>query len=159
MVEKCGHEVVGIIVEPGVGRFLNQLDIKREILQIPGIGRIGVLNAHYGALLKYRRVYARVRPEVGDTIWKPARPQDAPRQRRRGRRGQLLQHAASANTGNTGDESVGIGGELLAGVLGYLQRGTVRPRKQAADEVVQYFSMHPRIHAVAERKARRRVSQ
>jgi hypothetical protein len=60
---------------------------------------------------------------------------------------------------HTGDECVGIGGELLAGVLGYLQRGTVRPRKQAADEVVQYFSMHPRIHAVAERKARRRVSQ
>lgn len=114
MVEKYGHEVVGIIGEPGVsGRLLNELDTKREIFQIPGTDRIGVLNAHCGALLKYRRVYARVRPEVGDTIWQQTRP----------------------------DETVGIGGQLLAGVLGYLQRGTVRPRKQAADEVVQYFSM------------------
>jgi hypothetical protein len=73
--------------------------------------------------------------------------------------GTLLQHIASTHTGIAGDESVDNGGELLAGVLGHLQRGTVRPRQQATDEVVEYFSMHPRIYAVAERKLHGRVSQ
>ena len=131
--------------------------IKREILEIP---RIGVLNAHYGTLPKYRGVYATEwailhgdQPVItmhfvnegvdsGDILATrpvPLRP--------------------GATLASLRDDSARIGGELLADVLDGLQRGTVRPRKQAADEGVQYFSMHPRIHAVAERKLRRRVSQ
>jgi methionyl-tRNA formyltransferase len=131
--------------------------IKREILEIP---RIGVLNAHYGTLPKYRGVYATEwailhgdQPAVtmhfvnegvdsGDILGTrpvPLRP--------------------GATLASLRDDSARIGGELLADVLDGLQRGTIRSRKQAADEGVQYFSMHPRIHAVAERKLRRRVSQ
>jgi methionyl-tRNA formyltransferase len=131
--------------------------IKRDILEIP---KIGVLNAHYGALPKYRGVYATEwailhgdQPVItmhfvnegvdsGDILATrpvPLRP--------------------GATLASLRDDSARISGELLADVLDDLQRGAVRPRKQSADEGVQYFSMHPRIHAVAERNLRRRVSQ
>ena len=128
--------------------------------EIIGIAKTGVLNAHYGELPKYRGVYATEwailhgdQPVVtmhfvdqhvdsGDIL--ASRP---------------VPLRAGATLASLRDDSSRVGGELLADVLDNLEQGVIRPRKQATDEGTQYFSMHPRIHAVAERRLHRMVSE
>ena len=131
--------------------------IHREILEIP---KVGVLNAHFGELPKYRGVYATEwailhgdRPlitlhfvnegvDTGDVIATrqvPLRP--------------------GATLASVRDESSRIGGELLVDVMDVLQEGTLKAQRQGPGQGVQYFSMHPRIYAAAERKLHRLVNR
>jgi methionyl-tRNA formyltransferase len=128
-----------------------------EIIEIP---RVGVLNAHYGELPKYRGVYATEwailhgdQPAV--TMHMVDRNVDG---------GDILASRPvplrpGATLASLRDDSSRIGGELLAEILDDLEQGVIRPQKQAAGEGIQYFSMHPRIHAVAERRLHRMVGQ
>jgi methionyl-tRNA formyltransferase len=128
-----------------------------EILEIP---RYGLLNAHYGELPKYRGVYA--------TEWAILH----------GDRPVITMHFVTQGVDTGGilatrpvpirpgatlaslrDESSRVGGELLADVLDDLEKGSATPQRQTACEGVQYFSMHPRIYAVAEQRLRRLVGQ
>lgn len=131
--------------------------IRPEILEI---ARIGVLNAHYGELPKYRGVYA--------TEWailqgdQPAVTMHFVNQDVDG--GDIVaSRPVPLRTGATlaslREDSSRISGELLADVLDDLELGIVRPRKQATAKGTQYFSMHPRVRAVAERKLHGMISQ
>lgn len=131
--------------------------IRREVLKVP---KVGVLNAHYGELPKYRGVYATEwavlhgdHPvitmhfvdggvDTGDilaTRTVPLRP--------------------GATLASLRDDSSRIGAELLVEVLDGLQHGTLSPKEQSPDEGLQYFTMHPRIRAVAERRLQDMVSR
>jgi methionyl-tRNA formyltransferase len=130
--------------------------IRPVILEIP---TVGVLNAHYGELPKYQGVYA--------TEWAVLH----------GDRPVITLHFVDAGVDSGGvlatrpvpiehgatlaslrDESSRVGAELLVEVLDGLQDGTLQPHKQNAADGVQYFSMHPKIYSVAERKLRRLVT-
>jgi methionyl-tRNA formyltransferase len=130
--------------------------IRPVILEIP---TVGVLNAHYGELPKYQGVYATEwavlhgdRPvitmhfvDAGVDSGEILATRPVPIER-------------GATLASLRDESSRVGGELLVEVLDGLQDGTLEPQKQNAAEGVQYFSMHPRIYSVAERKFRRFVT-
>jgi methionyl-tRNA formyltransferase len=131
--------------------FLRGCGIIREmILSVP---KVGVLNAHYGQLPRYRGVYTTEWAVLhGETPTISMHFVDAGVDT-----GPLLAtRTVPLRPGSTlaslRDASSQVAADLLVDVLDGLERGTTQQIPQDPSEGRQYFTMHPRIRDIAERR-------
>lgn len=131
--------------------------IRAEILKIP---KLGVLNAHYGELPKYRGVYATEWAVLhGDHPVITMHFVDGGIDTGTILASRPVPLKPGATLASLRDDSSRVGADLLIDVLDDLQNGTLSPREQSPEEGLQYFTMHPRIRAVAERRLQQLVTQ
>jgi methionyl-tRNA formyltransferase len=124
--------------------------IRPMILAVP---KVGVLNAHYGQLPKYRGVYATEWAVLhGETPTISMHFVDAGVDTGPVLATREVPLGPGSSLASLRDASSQVGADLLVDVLDGLERGTIQQIPQNPLEGRQYFTMHPRIRDIAERR-------